>query len=178
MKPSKDTLPMAGGGARTDDSALVFAKDADDAALNLDVVRGHHDGGHFGICRLETDLAGAFAIEALERCFFAADQRHDDVTGIGHLGLLANDKIPVHDVIFDHGAAFDLQNKGIAATREIAQRNRHPLFNRFQWAPCLESSHPWKLVHPPIVGLILDRLWQLDDLNGAALIVAAANKPF
>src|SRR6266852_3203500 len=122
MKPSKDTLPMVGGGARTDDSALVFAKDADDAALNLDVVRGHHDGGHFGICRLETDLAGAFAIEALERCFFAADQRHDDVTGIGHLGLLANDKIPVHDVIFDHGAAFDLQNKGIAATREIVSR--------------------------------------------------------
>src|ERR1700719_4861887 len=158
MKPSKDTLPVVGGGARTDDSALVFAKDADDAALNLDVVRGYHDGGHFGICRLETALAGSFAIEALERCFFAADQRHHDVTGIGHLGLLADDKIPVHDVIFDHGAAFDLQNKGIAATREIAQRNRLTLFNSFQRAPCRNPSHQWKLVHPSIVYLILDRL--------------------
>src|SRR2546430_4027837 len=72
----------------SDDSGLVFAKDADDTALNLDVVRGNHDRSHFGICRLETYLAGAFAIEALERCFFPTNQRHHNVTSIGDLGLL------------------------------------------------------------------------------------------
>ena len=70
---------------------------------------------------MQTDLAGAFAIETLERRFFASDQCHHDVTGIGDLGLLAHDEVPVQDVIFDHGAAFDLQHKGIAATRKIAQ---------------------------------------------------------
>src|SRR6266849_11224210 len=155
------------GGEQPDDSKLVLAKNADDPALNFQVVRGNHDGSHFRICRLETYLAGAFAIEALERCFFPADQRHYDVTGIGDLGLLANDKIPVQDVIFDHGAAFDLQNKGIAATREIAQRNRLAFFNSLQRTPRRDPSHKRKLLHLAIADLILYRLWQLDDLNGA-----------
>src|SRR5216684_4804991 len=166
------------GGEQPDDSKLVLAKNADDPALNFQVVRGNHDGSHFRICRLETYLAGAFAIEALQRCFFAADQRHDNVTGIGNLGLLANDIVPVHDVIFDHGAAFDLQHKGIAATSEIAERNRLALFNSFQRAPRRDPSHQWKLLHLAIVYLILDRLRQLDNLDGAALIVAAANEAF
>src|SRR6202521_3404991 len=169
---------MVGQGAQSDGSGLVFAKDADDTALNLDIVRGHHDGGHFGICRLETYLAGAFAIETLERCFFAADKRHYDVTGIGDLGLLANDIVPVHDVIFDHGAAFDLQNKRIAATCEISKRNRLAIFNSLQRAPRRDPSHQWKLLHLAIVYLILDRLRQLDNLDGTALIVAAANEAF
>src|SRR5713101_8842842 len=106
------------GGEQSDDSKLVLAKDADDPALNFQVVRGNHDGSHFRICRLEAYLAGAFAIEALKRCFFAADQCHDDVPCIGNLGLLAHNEVPIHDVIFDHGAAFDLQNEGIAASSE------------------------------------------------------------
>src|SRR5437899_7835626 len=98
-----------------DNSELILAKDTDDTALNLDVVRGHHDGSHFRICRLQANLAGAFAIEALQSCFFAANQRHHDVTGIGNLGLFADDEITVHDVILNHGSALDLQDKGIAA---------------------------------------------------------------
>src|SRR5258708_13469050 len=111
------------GGEQSDDSKVVLAKDADDPALNFQVVRGNHDGSHFRICRLETYLARAFAIEALKRCFFAADQRHDDVTGISNLGLLANDEVPLHDVIFDPGAAFDLQNQEIAPSTAIPERN-------------------------------------------------------
>src|SRR5260370_20659689 len=166
------------GGEQSDDSKLVLAKNADDPALNFQVVRGNHDGSHLRICRLETYLAGAFAIEALKRCFFAADQRHDDVTGISNLGLLANDEVPIHDVIFDHGAAFDLQNKGIAATSEITQRNGLAFFSSFQRAPRRDPSHQWKLLHLAIVYLILDRLRQLDDFDGAALIVTAANEAF
>src|SRR6267378_2012190 len=169
---------MVGGGEQLDDSGLVLAKNAYDTALNFYVVRGHHDRSHFGICRLQADLARAFAIEALERCFFATNQRNNDIPGIGDLGLLANDKVPVHDVIFDHGTPFDLQNKGIAATSEIAQRNRLAFFNRFQRAPRRDPSHQWKLLHLAIVYLILDRLRQLDNLNGTALIVAAANEAF
>src|SRR6266849_3884140 len=109
---------------RSETPELVFAKDADDAALNLYIVRSHHNRSQFGICRLQAYLAGTFAIEALERCFLASDQSHNDVPGIGHLGVLANNKVPIHNVIFNHGCAFDLQDKGIAATREVAQRNR------------------------------------------------------
>src|SRR6267378_106476 len=169
---------MVGGGEQLDDSGLVLAKNAYDTALNFYVVRGHHDRSHFGICRLQADLARAFAIEALERCFFATNQRNNDIPGIGDLGLLANDKVPVHDVIFDHGTPFDLQNKGIAATSEIAQRNRLAFFNSFQRAPRRDPSHQWKLLHLAIVYLILDRLRQLDNLDGAALIVPAPYKAF
>src|SRR6267142_2064289 len=177
-KPSKDKLAMAGGDDQSNDQALVLAEYSDDPTLNFQVVRGHHDRSHFGICRLQAYLAGAFAIEALERRFFAANQRNDDIPGIGDLGLLANDIVPVHDVIFDHGAAFDLQNKGIAATSEIAQRNRLAFLNSFQRAPRRDPSHQWKLLHLAIVYLILDRLRQLDNLDGTALIVAAANEAF
>src|SRR5712664_1064717 len=166
------------GGEQSDDSKLVLAKDADDPALNFQVVRGNHDGSHFRICWLETYLAGTFAVEALQRRFFTTDQRHDDVPCIGNLGLLANDIVPVHDVIFDHEAAFDLQHKGIAATSEIAELNRLALFNSFEGAPRRDPSHQWKLLHLAIVYLILDRLRQLDNLNGTALIVAAANEAF
>src|SRR6266849_4769484 len=169
---------MVRGEEKSDDSELVLAKDAYDTALNFYVVRGDHDGSHFGICRLQTYLAGAFAIEALERCFFSANQRHDDVTGVGNLGLLAHNKVPVHDVIFDHGAALDLQDKRIAATREIAQRNRLTFLHGLQRPPRRDPSHQRKLLQLAIADLILDRLRQLDDLDGTALIVTATNEAF
>src|SRR5947209_17202604 len=100
--------PVADALYETNNSELVLAEDADDTPLNLDVVRGHHDGRHFRICRLQSNLAGAFAIEALQSCFFAPNQRHHDVTGIGNLGLFADDEIAVHDVILDHRSALDL----------------------------------------------------------------------
>ncbi len=108
---------MVGGEKQSHDSDLIFAQDADDATLNFYVVGRQQDGSHFGIRRLQTYLAGSFAIEALESCFLAADQRHDDIAGVGNLGLLAYNEVAVHDVIFDHGRAFDLQHKGIAAAR-------------------------------------------------------------
>src|ERR1700747_2127515 len=54
---------------------LVFAKDADDPALNLHIVGGHHDRRHFRIRGLQTDFARAFAIEALKGRVFATNQR-------------------------------------------------------------------------------------------------------
>src|SRR2546426_7427219 len=108
-------------GKNLDNSELILAKDADHTTLNLHVVRGHHDGSHFRVCRLQANLAGPLAKEALQSCFLAANQRHHDVTGIGNLGLFAHDEISVHDVILDHGGAFDLEDEGIPATREIAQ---------------------------------------------------------
>src|SRR6266852_1867780 len=158
-------------------SELVFTKDADDAPLNLDVVRGHHDGSHLGVCRLQSNLARPFAVEALQSGLFA-NQRHHDVTGIGDLSLFADDEIAVHDVILNHGGAFDLQDKGIAATREISQRNRFAFFHSLQGASGGDSSREGKLLQFAIADLILDRLRQLDDLDGAALIVAAANEAF
>src|SRR6266481_2052458 len=157
---------------------LVFAKDADDAALYLNVVRGHHDRSHFGIRRLQADLPGTFAIEALEGCFLAADQRHNDISRIGNLGLLTNDKVSIHDVVFNHGRAFDLQDKGIASAREVAQRNRFALLHGFQRTPGRNSSHQRKLLHLAIGYLLLDRLRQLNNLDGAALVVPAANEAF
>src|SRR5437762_4459072 len=98
---------------------LVLAKDADYAALNLDVVGSDQDRSHFGICRLQANLAKPFAIEALEGRIFATNQRYDNVARVGDLGLLADHVVPIHDVILDHRGSLDLQDKGIAATREI-----------------------------------------------------------
>src|SRR5260370_2489569 len=80
----------------TNYSELVLAKYADDTPLNLDVVRGHHDGSHFRICRLQANLAGAFAIEALQSCFFAANQPHHDITRIAPCSFFPADKITAH----------------------------------------------------------------------------------
>src|SRR6266446_4986338 len=172
----KGGLATAGGGESSDSSELVFAKAADHTTLNLDVIGRHHDRSHFGICRLEPYLAGAFAIKALESRFFAADQRHNDVTGIGDLGLFAHYEIPIHNVIFNHRSAFDLQDKGITTAREIAQRNRFAFFHGFQRTPRGDPTHQRKLLHLAIGYLLLDRLRQLDDLDGTALIVTAADK--
>src|SRR5258708_28037219 len=46
--------------------------------------------------------------------------------------LLAHHKIPVHDVVLDHGVALHLQHEGISSARKITQRNRLALFHRFQ----------------------------------------------
>ncbi len=81
-------------------------------------------------------------------------------------------------MILNHGSALDLQDKGIAATREIAQRNRFAFYNGFQGASGGDPSHEGKLLQFAIADLILDRLRQLDDFDGAALIVAAANEAF
>ena len=89
----------------------VFAEDADDAALDFDVAGGNHDGSHFGVGGLQADFAGAFAIEALQSCLFPAHESDDDVAGIGNLRLFANDEIAIHDVILDHGIAFDLKDE-------------------------------------------------------------------
>src|SRR6266436_10090312 len=171
-------LMIAGLAESLNNSLLVFTKDADDTTLNLDVVRGHHDRSHFRICGLKTNLAGAFAIKALQSCFFAANQRHHDVTGIGDLGLFADDEISVHDVILDHGRALDLQDEGIAATREIAKRNRFAFFHGLQRTSGGDPSHERKLLQFAIADLILDRLRQLDDFDGAALVIAAPNETF
>src|SRR5437762_12445836 len=52
-------LAVVGGEAPSDDSGLVFAKDADDTDLNPYAIRGNHDRGHFQSCRLQPYLAGA-----------------------------------------------------------------------------------------------------------------------
>src|SRR6266481_2645738 len=171
-------LMIAGLAESLNNSLLVFTKDADDTTLNLDVVRGHHDRSHFRICGLKTNLAGAFAIEALQSCFFAANQRHHDVTGIGDLSLFADDEISIHDVILDHRSTLDLQDKGIPATRKIAQRNRFAFFHGLQRTSGGDPSHKRKFLQFAIADLILNRLRQLNDLYGAALIVAAANEAF
>src|SRR5689334_10485625 len=158
--------------------ALVFAKNADDAALNLDVIGGHHYGRHFRIGGLQANLPRTFTIEALKGRVFAANQGNHDVTGVGDLRLLADNEVPVHDVILDHGSAFDLQYEGIAAAGKVAQRNRFAFFHRFQRAPRRDSADQREFLYLPIADLFLDGLGQLNNLNGAALIVAAANEAF
>ena len=79
-------------------------------------------------------------------------------------------------MIFNHGSALDLQDKRIAAAREIAQRNRFALFHGLQRTSRRDSSYQRKLLHLAVDDLFLDRLRQLDDLDGAALIVTAANE--
>src|SRR5580704_15459002 len=54
----------------TGSAAVVFAKDADDAALNLYVIGGDDDGLDLGVRGLQADLARSFAIEALQRSLF------------------------------------------------------------------------------------------------------------
>src|SRR5277367_5810564 len=53
-------------------TVLIFAKNADNSALNLQIAGRDEDQGHFGIGRLQADLAGRFAIKALQRGFAVA----------------------------------------------------------------------------------------------------------
>src|SRR5260370_33234313 len=98
-KNGSSLLMIAGLAESLNNSLLVFTKDADDTTLNLEVVHGHHDRTHFRICRLQANLAGAFAIEALQCCPFAANQCQHDVTGIGNLDWVAYAELSVHDGI-------------------------------------------------------------------------------
>src|SRR5580700_3421327 len=122
-------------------NTLVFAEYTDDAALDSDVGGGYEDGSHLGVCRLQTDFAGSFAIETLERGFFPADEGHDDISAVGHLGLLADHEIAVHDVIFDHGVTFHLKHKRISSAREITERDGFPFFDSFEWAACSDAPY-------------------------------------
>jgi hypothetical protein len=58
--PEREELALRG---RLGDGTLVFSEYADDAALNLDVVCGYHNRGHFGIRGLEADFARALPVE-------------------------------------------------------------------------------------------------------------------
>src|SRR6267143_7183424 len=162
--------------AKTADSGSVFAKNTYDAALNSHVVSRDHNGWHLRICRLQTNLTRSFAIEALQRRFVPANQRHHDVPGVRHLRLFADHVVPVHDVILNHGTAFHLEDERIPATREISQRKGFPLLNRLQRTPRRNPSHEGKLLYLALHYLVLDRLRQLHNFDRAALIVAAPNK--
>src|SRR5580704_2745024 len=156
----------------------VLTEHAYHATLNLYVLCGDEDGFHLGIGRLQTNLARALAIEALQGRIFAADQRHDDVAAIGDLRLLADDVVAIHDVILNHGAAFDLQNEGIAAARKIAKRKGFTLFDGLQRPTGGDAAHERKLLDLSLHYLILDGLRQLHDFDRAALVVAAADESF
>src|ERR1035438_663284 len=108
----------------------ILSQDADDAALNFYIVRGNDDRRHFGISGLETNLAGTFAIEALESGFVAADQRDNNIAGIGDLGLLADYEIAVHELVFEHGTALHFECEGISTVGEVAEGKSFALFDR------------------------------------------------
>ena len=90
----------------------IFSQNADDAALNLYIVRGDDDRGHFGIRGLQANFAWAFTIEAFQRGFVAAHERDHDITRIGDLCLLADNEIAIHDADY----------KELAVWRDDAKR--------------------------------------------------------
>src|SRR3974390_131567 len=98
---------------------LVLPQNTDDTALNLDITGGNHDRSHFGIGGLETNLARPFAVEALQWGFFATHEGHNDIAGIRHLCLFADDIVAIHDVVFNHGGPFHLQHEGVSTPCKI-----------------------------------------------------------
>ena len=81
-------------------------------------------------------------------------------------------------MVFNHRTALHLQHKGISSPRKISQRNRLPLFHRFQRAPRRNSSYQRQLMQTPLHHLVLHRLGQLHDFNRAALVISAPYKTF
>src|ERR1700732_1020663 len=103
-------------------ASLVFSKHANYPALDLDLIGRHDDRAHFGIGRLQANLPRPFAVETFQGSFILSDQCHHDVAPISSLGLLAHHIIAIHDVVFNHGGALNLQYERSSTAREVSER--------------------------------------------------------
>jgi len=79
--------------------------------------------GHFGIAGWRRTLPRAFAIEALERCFFPAAQRPNDVTH-WRPGFCSQRQDPVLICLRSWSCLLHNRNWPAHATRENRPRNR------------------------------------------------------
>src|ERR1700723_315774 len=160
------------------DRFSVFSEYSDYTALNLEIIRSHHNRRHFRICRLEADFASTFAVKPFKCGFFAANQSNDNIARVGHLRLFAHNVVAVHDVIFNHGATLHLKHEGVAATGKIAKRQRFAFFDGFQRAAPRDPANQRQFLNLPVANLFLHGLRQLKNFDRAALVVTPANESF
>jgi hypothetical protein len=108
----------------------VFAKDAEDFALDADVGGRGIDGGHFGIGGLQADHA-ALAVEALEGGVGAVDEGDYDLAFAGGAGALDQDVVAGDDVLVSHGVAAYLEGEDLAIADDVRQGDAFRGFDGF-----------------------------------------------
>lgn len=155
---------------------LVFAKNADDAALNADFASVHYDGRHLGVGGLQANLAARLAEEALQSGVAVTYQGYDDLAGIYDLSLLDDDVVAIENVVVAHGFAADLKDEIILAASEVGEGKRFAIFDCFDGVASGDAAHKRKIGGAAGSKLIAYGLGELADFDGAALIVAAANE--
>src|ERR1700683_2245381 len=113
-------------------SFLIFSQHSHYSSLYFYIRSQNDDGGHLRVRRLEPDLSARFAVKTLHRGLVLSDERHNDLPGVGHLGLFYNDVITIENVIVAHGFAAHLQNVCVLSAGEISQRDCFAVLYRFQ----------------------------------------------
>src|SRR6516162_1995346 len=121
-------------------------------------------------------MIGAISVESLQGSFVFTDQGHNDVSGVGDLGLFTDHEISIHDVVIDHGITFNLKNERTAAAREIAQRDRFALFHGFQRTAGGDAADKRQLLYTTLDDLFFRGFRQLHNFDRAALVIAAADE--
>src|SRR5258708_40273851 len=92
--------------------------------------------------------------------------------------MLAKEEVSIHDVILNHRCAFYLQGKRSAAARKIPEGERLALFDGFERTPRGDTPDQRQFLHFALDHLVLHGFRQLQNFDGAALVVTAANKTF
>ncbi len=70
------------------------------------------DGVVVGVGWLQAD-AISFAVQSFERSFAGVQQGDDDLAVAGGVAILADDVVPVANVVVDHAVARDAQDEGV-----------------------------------------------------------------
>jgi hypothetical protein len=116
------------GGRNT--SLRVFAKDAEDLALDADVGGGSVNGRHLSVGGLQPDHA-PFAVEALEGGIGAVDEGDDDLAFAGGACALDQNVVAGDDVFIAHRIAAHLEGEDLAVANDVAEGDAFGSLNGF-----------------------------------------------
>lgn len=99
---------------------MVFAEDAEDAALDGDLACGDVNGVHLEVGGLEADGA-AFGVVALEGGFRAVDEGDNDFALARGAGAFDEDVVSGNDVLVAHGVAADFECEDVAVADYVVE---------------------------------------------------------
>src|SRR6516162_10223689 len=102
------------------DGSGVFAKDAENLALDGDAGGRRVDGGHFGVGGLKANHA-ALTVEALKGGVGAVDEGDDDLALAGGAGAFDEDVVAGDDVLIAHGVSPDLESEDLAVADDVVE---------------------------------------------------------
>lgn len=149
----------------------VFAKDAEDLALNADIRGRCEDGSHFSIRGLKPDHA-ALSVEALKSSVGTIDESDDNFAFPRGSGTFHEDVVSGDDVLVAHRVAANFKCEDLAVADDIAERDAFRCFNGFDWLACSDAPHQWETVRAS------SRTAWRQHVNRAAAIVCALQKTF